>query len=138
VIAAVAPLRNSDASVVPASDQRFDFPERLIGFGQLGLALVHAIKEIESPGGCPPHGASLGGAGGATQERRELLDESEDQCPSAVDDGRGPAPDGGDVDDVARALGQLFGLEGGGMAEAGLGHNLRMAYGAGGIQVLSR
>ena len=134
--------------MMPMHEKSFDFSQCRVGFGDVGLAFIHPIQQIERTRGRSSHRAGLDGGRRPPQQRRELLDERQDQRPSALDDGRRPPSNGRDVDDVARAFLhgptdlrvalRLLRLDQDGMTMAGLGHIRRMAYGAGGIQVLRR
>jgi GNAT superfamily N-acetyltransferase len=122
----------SPDSVAPVHQQSLDLAKSLVGFGGVGLTVIHAIEQVEGPRGGSSHRPGLRGGGGPAEQGRELLDKRQDQGSSTVDGGGRTAPDGRKIDDIGRAFLErpgerrlalrLLRFDGHGMTMAGLGH----------------
>jgi len=62
--------------VTPVHEQVLDFPKGLVGFGDVNLAVIHAVEQVEGPRGRSSHRAGLGAV--------VVPRSSEDSCSTSV------------------------------------------------------
>jgi hypothetical protein len=109
----------------------------------VGLPGIHPIEDIQRPRRRPPNRSRLDRGRGPAHQGRELFDHRQNQRLTPVDHGWHPAA-GREIDHVSRrfpawnaglgARAGVVGGVGGRMSGTRLGHEGRMAYGAGALK----